>query len=182
MLEIKQCTASSHLPSPQGAASDSSSSSLGFGIYKARMHLRLTFCSQLDTSLSRTRFLNKASCPLDRSHQCVRAYCMILKVLCVAIPVALTDDVWQVCGVSPLGGTHWGWKMPLSFFILQRIFLLAGFASPSTSWPPTIAMGLCRSIDSLTLKLDKTSSPCYGCMHCDEVTFGGIIHHFGYCR
>ena len=39
-----------------------------------------------------------------------------------AVPMGLTDDVWQVCGVSPLVGTRWGWKMPLSFYILQHIF------------------------------------------------------------
>lgn len=41
------------------------------------------------------------------------------------------DDVWQVCGVSPLVGTHWGWRMPLSFQIFQHIF----FFLRSADWP-----------------------------------------------
>lgn len=91
------------------------------------------------------------------------------------MPVGLTDDVWQVCGVSPLVGTRWGWKMPLSFYILQHIFLLLSAFFLFMLWPATIAAGLWWSIGRLTLKQQKISSPVYIQTHHDMVT-PGLLH------
>lgn len=107
----------------------------------------------------------------------VRAYTFLCTRSCAlpAMPVGLTDDVWQVCGVSPLVGTRWGWKMPLSFYILQHIFLLLSAFFLFMLWPATIAAGLWWSIGRLTLKQQKISSPVYIQTHRDMVT-PGLLH------